>query len=124
MKEELAYDYLNYNMINKIITRRTSFQINQETLDKLNCIAYKQLELYKNYSVKISSNTLYRISLVLNTPMTYFYENYHQDHITKSKKELNKRNEIDDIIKIFNNERNKKLSKSLLSFLKAFYYYK
>ena len=117
---------------NKIRTRRYSVGMSQANLGKKLGVAFQQIQKYENGNNKISVSKLYNLAVIMDVPITYFFEDYNDKNIINAipldqekgilDTDNNKKStthETITLVKTYNNISNENTKKKLISFLKA-----
>ncbi len=66
----------------RVRLRRKALKISQQELAKHLNLTFQQVQKYERGSNRISASKLYEIAQVLQVPVAYFFEGYHQEGAT------------------------------------------
>ena len=72
----------------RVRIRRTILGMSQEKLGEAIGLTFQQVQKYERGANRISAGTLYRLSQVLNIPVSYFFDGYEDSHSSENSENL------------------------------------
>lgn len=122
----------NIDPIDIIIGKRIKFRrrllgITQDGLARKLGISFQQIQKYESGQNKIYAGRLYHISLILKTPLTYFFEDESKPGLSDQTQEgfvhddLINKSETATLVRVYYDIQDKKKRKTALEMMKAFH---
>lgn len=86
---ETTQEAINEHVSRKIHTRRIELGMTQKKVAEALGVSFQQFQKYENAKNRLSAGRLYQLAEILDTQITYFFENYEQQDTEKTERPKN-----------------------------------
>ena len=85
-KRSGEYAYVDEHVGNRIRVQRTLLGMSQEKLGEFLELTFQQIQKYEKGANRVSASRLFQLSMILNVPASYFFDNVPADSASHTRR--------------------------------------